>query len=80
MLWVLDPGGWTFATIYSGLELILDVLSLLGGTSFSAIVPSVVVSAAVLIYCLWPGTRDQFETTRVQSTLTGAGTGSGGAA
>ena len=60
MLWAVDPRGWMFITLMAGWELILAFLSLFGGTTFSAILPSVIVSAAVLIYCLMPGTRAHF--------------------
>ena len=56
----MERQGWVFATFLAGWVLIFDVVSLLGGTSFEALLPSIVVSAAVLIYCLWPGTGDNF--------------------
>jgi hypothetical protein len=59
-LWQMEQQGWRFATILAGWILILDFVSLLSGTSFEAVGVSLLVSAAVLIYCLWPGTRDNF--------------------
>jgi hypothetical protein len=59
-LWQMERPGWMFATLLAGWVLILDVVSLLGGTAFDALLPSILISAAVLIYCLWPGTRDKF--------------------
>ena len=60
MLWAVDPRGWMFITLMAGWELILAFLSLFGGSTFQAILPGVVVSAAILIYCLMPGTRAHF--------------------
>jgi uncharacterized membrane protein YhaH (DUF805 family) len=72
-LWQMEEQGWMFMTILSGWIVILDVIELIGSTSISAVAPSLVVSAIVLIYCLWPGTRDKFDSGRSRSTLTPPG-------
>ena len=72
-LWAMEEQGWMFMTILSGWIVILDVIELFGATPFSAVAPSLVVSAVVLIYCLWPGTRDKFDNGRSRSTLSGPG-------
>jgi hypothetical protein len=59
-LWTLDPQGWMFAVLISGFNLILAFVSLLGGSSFQALLPSIVVNAAILIYCLMPNTKEAF--------------------
>jgi hypothetical protein len=59
-LWNVNPQGWMFLVFLAAIDLILAVISLLGGTSFSALVPTIIVSAAVLIYCLTPGVKSAF--------------------
>ena len=59
-LWVLDPQGWMFATIISGFNLIIAVLSIIGASTFQALLPGLVVNGAILIYCLLPGTKEAF--------------------
>ena len=59
-LWALDPQGWMFAVLISGFNLILAFISILGASSFQALLPSIVVNAAILIYCLMPNTKDAF--------------------
>jgi hypothetical protein len=59
-LWNMNPQGWMFLVFLSGLNLILAVVSLIGGTSFSDLVPAFLVNAIVLIYCLTPGVKSSF--------------------
>jgi len=59
-LWQLDIRGWSFAALLAGWILIFDILEAVGATPLSAVLPSMVVSALVLIYCMLPGTRDHF--------------------
>jgi hypothetical protein len=70
LLWRLDERGWMFAVLLAGWVLILDILELFGPTSWQSVLPSMLVSAAVLIYGLLPSTREAFTNTRVRSTLT----------
>src|SRR5262245_66567162 len=39
-LWNVNPQGWLFLVILSALNIVLDLISVLGQTTFSAIVPS----------------------------------------
>ena len=59
-LWQLDIRGWSFAALLAGWILIFDVLEAVGATPLSAVLPSMLVSGLVLLYCLLPGTRDHF--------------------
>ncbi len=57
MLWMVNPQGWIFVVILSGLNLILAFLSVLGGSSWEAMSASIVINGIILIYALLPGTK-----------------------
>ena len=59
-LWNVDPQAWMFLVILSILNLALGLISILGQSSFQAMLPSLVANGIILIYCLLPGTRDAF--------------------
>ena len=61
MLWNVDPQGWLFLVIISGLNLILAFLYILGGTSWEAVSAAILINGLILIYCLLPGTKKAFE-------------------
>jgi hypothetical protein len=59
-LWNVNPQGWTFLVLIAAFDIILAVISVFGQTSLSAVLPSIIVNAIVLIYCLTPGVRSAF--------------------
>jgi peptidoglycan/LPS O-acetylase OafA/YrhL len=59
-LWSVDPQAWMFLVILSVLNLVLDLVSILGQSSVQAMLPSLLVNGIILIYCLLPGTREAF--------------------
>ena len=59
-LWSVDPQGWLFLAVISSFSLVLDFVSLLGQSTLSAMWPSIVVNAVILIYVLRPRTREAF--------------------
>jgi hypothetical protein len=61
MLWNVDPQGWLFLVIISGLNLILAFLYLLGGSSWEALSAAIIINGLILVYCLLPGTKKAFE-------------------
>lgn len=61
MLWRVDPQGWLFVTVLAMLNLILAFISILGQSSFGAMLPSLLLNGFVLLYCLMPGTRQAFD-------------------
>lgn len=61
-LWNLDSQAWMFMVMLSILNLALDLISILGQSSFQAMLPSIVINGIILIYCLLPGTRQVFGT------------------
>jgi hypothetical protein len=59
-LWNVNSQGWMFLVLISAFDIILAVISVIGATSLSAVLPSIVVNAIVLIYCLTPGVKSAF--------------------
>ena len=60
MLWTMQPQGWLFAMLLAGFNLILDVVTVLAGSSWEAMAPGIIISALILIYCMLPGTKQVF--------------------
>jgi hypothetical protein len=60
MLMTMHPSGWLFCVIIAGLSLFFDFLAVLGGSSWEAMAPGMLLSGIVLIYCLLPGTKKAF--------------------
>jgi hypothetical protein len=61
MLWNVDPQGWLFLVIISGLNLILAFLAILGGSTWDAMSLAIIINFLILIYCLLPSTKRAFE-------------------
>lgn len=61
MLWNVNPQGWLFMVIISGFNLILALISVLGGSTWDAMAVPIVVNGLILIYCLLPSTKRAFE-------------------
>ena len=60
MLWNLDSRGWIFVAALSTLNLILAILSIIGDSTWQAVLPSLIVNGLILLYALLPGTKDAF--------------------
>lgn len=60
MLWDMQPQGWMFAVLFSGLNLFFILLSVLGASSWEAMAPGILINGIILIYCLLPGTKQAF--------------------
>ena len=60
MLWTLDARGWLFTVSISLIYLIFDALALLGGTTWQALLPSLIITVLAFILCLLPGTKAAF--------------------
>jgi hypothetical protein len=60
MLWNLDPQGWLFVVVLAALNLILAFISILGQTTFTDMLPSIIFNGIVLLYSLTPGVKSAF--------------------
>lgn len=61
MLWNLNPQGWLFVVVIATFNLILAVVSILGDSSWQAMLPALVVNGLILLYGILPGTKAAFE-------------------
>jgi len=59
-LWTLDPQGWLFTVSIAAIYLIFDVIGIIGGIPFQALLGSIIVSGLALILCILPGTKQAF--------------------
>lgn len=59
--WNLDPQAWLFIVSIAAIYLIFDVIAIIGGSEFQAMLPSLIVSGLALILGLLPGTKEAFE-------------------
>jgi hypothetical protein len=64
MLWKMDPGAWLFLVVVATFNLILDFTYMLGQATWSDINVSFIVNAMILIYCMLPGVRSAFGTSK----------------
>jgi hypothetical protein len=62
MLWAVNPQAWLFLVVFTIFNLILAVVSIIGGTDWELLLPSLILNGLVLVYCVLPGTREAFQT------------------
>lgn len=59
-LWNLDPQAWLFIVVLATLNLILAVVSIIGASTWQAMLPSIIVNGLALLYALTPGVKGAF--------------------
>ena len=59
-LWNLGMEGRLFVLVIATLNLILAFISILGGSSLTAMAPAILINTIILIYCLLPGVEKSF--------------------
>ncbi len=62
MLWRVRPEAWLFLVFITVFELILDLFSMLGASTWQDVSVSFLVNAIILIYCMLPGVKSAFGT------------------
>lgn len=60
MLWNVNPQAWLFLLILSTINLIMAAVSILGKSSWQAMLPTIVIHGIILIYLLLPRTKQVF--------------------
>lgn len=63
MLWNMQPQGYMFMYLISVFNLIYGIICVLGGSSWEAMAPIIIVSGLILIYCSLPSTKAVFQIT-----------------
>ncbi len=56
----LKPWAWLFTIVVAVLGLLAAIFGLLGGSEFSAMLPALLISAIILIYCYSSGVKQAF--------------------
>ena len=59
-LWNLRMEGRLFVLVIAAFDLILAFMTIIGGSSFQAMLPAILINAIILIYCLLPGVEKAF--------------------
>jgi hypothetical protein len=56
----VQPQALIFVTVLAGINLVLALLSILGASTFQALLPAILLNGIILLYCLTPGVRQAF--------------------
>ena len=64
MLWRVDPAAWMFLVFITVFELIFDIFSMFGATTWQDVSVSFIFNALVLLYVMLPGVREAFGTAK----------------
>jgi hypothetical protein len=65
-LWNVEQGAWLFLVVITVFNLILDFMLLITSGGWQDISASVLLNAIILIYCMLPGVKSAFGTTRIR--------------
>ena len=59
-LWNLDPQGWIFVAAIAALNIIFAVISIIGRSTWQAMLPSIIINGLILLYTQLPSTKEAF--------------------
>jgi hypothetical protein len=59
-LWRLHPAAWMYAWLFAGVALVVAALAVLGSSTLSSMLPTLIVNGAILAYCFTPGVKRAF--------------------
>jgi len=60
MLWAVDESAWIFLAVITIFNLIINFVSVIGGTPWAWVGPAIILNAVVLLYMMLPGVRHAF--------------------
>ena len=60
MLWNVNPQGWLFVVALATINIIFNIVAILGQSSWEELALGTIVSVIILIYGLLPGTKAAF--------------------
>ncbi len=61
-LWRVEPGAWIFLVIVTLFYLSIDLIQMIGASTWRDVSFSIIVNAIILLYCMLPGVRTAFGT------------------
>ena len=61
-LWRVEPGAWIFLVIVTLFYLSIDLLQMIGASTWQDVSFSILLNGLILLYCMLPGVRTAFGT------------------
>ena len=61
-LWRVEPGAWMFLVIVTMFYLIIDLIHMIGVSTWQDVSFSILFNGIILLYCMLPGVRRAFGT------------------
>jgi hypothetical protein len=59
-LWRLRPAAWMYTWLFAGVALVVAALAVLGASTLSAMLPTLIINGIILAYCFTPGVKRAF--------------------
>ena len=72
-LWQLRPAAWVYTWLFAGVALLVAALAVLGASTLSAMLPTLIVNGVILAYCVHAGRQARLRALTVRAP-TGAPT------
>jgi len=61
-LWRVEPGAWTFLVLVTLFYLSIDLIQMIGASTWQDVSFSILFNGLILLYCMLPGVRTAFAT------------------
>ena len=61
-LWRVEPGAWIFLVVVTLFYLSIDLLQMIGASTWQDVSFSILLNGIILLYCMLPGVRTAFGT------------------
>ena len=59
-LWRVEPGAWTFLVLVTLFYLSIDLIQMIGASTWRDVSFSILFNGLILLYCMLPGVRSAF--------------------